>query len=395
MADFDDIRPYNDQEVLAALKRLVADKECLDLIAKSKFPRAFKLSSSLLRPLVRWNLSQRLKSIHSVEDFQKVVESYLTSMLDKTTEGLTITGVENLDLSTPCLFMSNHRDITLDPALTNYALFHNGGQTVRIAIGDNLLSKPFVTDLMRSNKSFIVKRSLNRPRELFKALKNLSAYVWHSLKEDGENVWIAHREGRAKDGIDKSEPAVIKMLTIAKPKQLAFSDYIKQLRIVPVSVSYEYDPCDAMKASELRMIETTGSYIKSEHEDMDSIGKGISGYKGHIYLHFGERLNSEYENADEVAKALDIAITKNYRIQPSNILAYELLHGKDKLLALRETNGLLSEEEGRYSEQDRTVFHDRIAAMSDEDTVWALNIYANPVLSRIEACRTGELNGIK
>ena len=386
MTDFDDIRPYNDVEAIAAIQRIISSDECLNLIGVLKFPRLFSLCPWLLRPILRLSLQSKAKVIRSVDDFQDIVAGYLNKMLAKTTDGLTIRGFEHVGSDKPCLFLSNHRDIALDPAVTNYALYNNGAKTVRIAIGDNLLSKPFASDLMRANKSFIVKRSLSGPRELLKSLKTLSAYIWHSLKVDGENIWIAHREGRAKDGLDKTEPAVIKMLTIAKPKDVAFSDYINQLRIVPVSISYEYDPCDAMKAAELRKIELTGSYTKSEHEDMDSIGKGVVGLKGRIYVHFGECLQGSYENADAVALAMDRAMAQNYQIQPTNVLAYELLYGKDKLAAAFTMPGLFSDEETHYTEQDRERFHQRIADIPDDDTICALNIYANPIVNRINVC---------
>ncbi len=386
MTNFDDIRPYNDDEAIAAIQRIISSDECLNLIGVLKFPRLFSLCPWLLRPILRVSLQSKAKVIRSVDDFQDIVAGYLNKMLAKTTDGLTIRGFEHVGSDKPCLFLSNHRDIALDPAVTNYALYNNGAKTVRIAIGDNLLSKPFASDLMRANKSFIVKRSLSGPRELLKSLKTLSAYIWHSLKVDGENIWIAHREGRAKDGLDKTEPAVIKMLTIAKPKEMAFSDYINQLRIVPVSISYEYDPCDAMKAAELRKIELTGSYTKSEHEDMDSIGKGIVGSKGRIYVHFGECLQGSYENADAVALAMDKAIAQNYQIQPTNVLAYELLYGKEKLASALAIPGLFSDEEIHYTEQDREKFHQRIAGIPDDDTVCALSIYANPIVNRIHVC---------
>lgn len=381
MSKFDDIRPYSDAELPAALTRVVADDECINLIAKIRFPTLFGSLGWLLRPLLRWQLMRKVSSIKSVYDFQLVVERYLSSMLDSSSEGVTVSGLEHFDIATPHLFISNHRDITLDPALTNYALHLNGGTTTRIAIGDNLLSKPFAADLMRANKSFIVKRSLSGPRELLKALRTLSDYIWHSLKVDKENVWIAHREGRAKDGLDKTEPAVIKMLTIAKPKTESFAQYIRDLNIIPVSVSYEYDPCDAMKAAELRAIEQQGEYVKAEHEDMESIGKGIVGNKGTIYLTFGQALQGEFDSPEAVAAALDRAIVANYRIQPPNVLAYELLHGAEQLQSLRD-RGFLSEQECQYADQDREAFHQRMAAMPDADTPFALAIYANPIVNR-------------
>ncbi len=382
MMNFDDIRPYNDSEVQPALRRIVSDNECLNLLGKMRFSRAFRVLSFILRPLLRVYLLWQVSRIHTVFEFQLIVAKYLTAMLNGSTEGLTVEGLEALDFSKPYLFMSNHRDITLDPAITNYALHHQGGQTVRIAIGDNLLSKPFVSDLMRANKSFIVKRSVGGPRELLKSLKKLSAYVWHSLKVDGENVWIAHREGRAKDGLDKSEPAIIKMLTIARPKDVSFSNYINSLRIVPVSISYEYDPCDEMKARELRILEETGSYTKAEHEDLDSIGLGISGYKGRVHLVFGQPLSGEFENAAVVAEALDKAIVQNYKIQPTNVLAYELLYGTNDLIKMLGLE--FGSEELNVSQKDRDKFHARIASMPDNETAFVLNIYANPIVNRLK-----------
>lgn len=384
MNPFDEIRPYNDVEVVEALRRIVKDEECLSLLGQFTVPKLFRWFPRLVKKVLSWYLRVQIKGIQSIDDFQRFVERYLSITLEKSSQGLTVVGIDKLDLSKPYLFVSNHRDITLDPALTNYALYHNGGSTVRIAIGDNLLSKPFVSDLMRANKSFIVKRSLGGPRELLKSLKLLSQYIWHSLSVDNENIWIAQREGRSKDGFDKSDPAIIKMLTIAKPKGMLFSEYVKLLRIVPVSVSYEYDPCDVMKARELRLLESDGEYSKSQYEDLSSIGAGISGLKGSIVLTFGHCLSEEYENAQAVADALDDSIAMNYRIQSSNVLAYELLHGEQSLKEQLLDTPALDEGELCYTEAQRSLFHRRIESVPDEDTVFVLQMYANPIVNRLQ-----------
>ena len=386
MKDFDEIRPYNDAEAVQALRRVAVDPEFLSLLGGLRFPRLFRVLGWLIGPLLGLYLRFRLRSVNSVDDLQKMVEAYLRDMLGSTTSGLKVTGIEKLDFSVPYLFMSNHRDITLDPALTNYAIYQHGGTTLRIAIGDNLLRKPFATDLMRANKAFIVKRSLSRPREILKALSTLSAYIWHSLQNDRENVWIAHREGRAKDGLDKTEPAIIKMLTIAKPKSMAFGDYVRQLRIVPVAISYQYDPCDADKARELREIATQGSYTKSEHEDLESIGKGIAGLKGGVHLSFGDLLTGEYEQPEDVARALDEQIIAMYSLQSSNLLAYELLNGSAALQAL-VAEGVISAATVDISETDRAFFLERMAEIPDEDTAYALQMYANPLNSLLSLRR--------
>ena len=383
MINFDAIRPYNDSEINEVLRRIVASDECLDLIVSLRLPRLFALFPRLLRAVFRFYLRRKIGRIDNVLDFQRIVEGYIERMLEHSSSGLVVTGLEHISRQSPSLLISNHRDIALDPAVVGYALYHAQGATPRIAIGDNLLSKPFVADLMRANKSFIVERSLGGPRELLRALKTLSAYIAHSLHSDGESVWLAQREGRAKDGRDKTDPAVIKMLAIAKTKDEPFSNYIRRLRLLPVSVSYEYDPCDVMKARELRCRSQQGEYTKSAHEDLLSIGRGIAGDKGRIYLHFGEPMDGCYEDAAAVAAALDRAIVTNYRIQPTHVLAYIVLHGEAALSQLL-AEGVLSEEEGCYTADDRERFHQHIAALSDEDTPYVLAAYANAIVHRAE-----------
>lgn len=382
MPDFDDIRPFNDNEMLPVFRRVINDNEFIDLIGLQQFSPVYAWAKFLMRPLLRFMLTRHLKKLRSIVDFQLIVAQYLEKMIQRTTTHFEVRGLNKLDLTKPHLFMSNHRDIALDPAFTNYALFHDGGTTVRIAIGDNLLSKPYVSDLMRLNKSFIVQRGITKPRELFKALKKLSRYIWHSLKVDKENIWIAHREGRAKDGIDKSEAAIIKMLTIAKPKMVDFADYVKQLNIVPVSIAYELDPCDGMKAKELRALDENQTYVKSEHEDLESIGKGIQGQKGNVTLVFGEPLKDSYSNADEVAQALDRAIVCNYQLQTTNFIAYRLLKGDAKyeqLQSLLTSHNLQTMTS--IKENDTTKFKQRLAQIPTADQPFILQMYANPVIN--------------
>src|SRR5690606_21760891 len=190
---------------------------------------------------------------------------------------LTNSGLDKLSHDKSYLFISNHRDIAMDPAFVNYMLYHAGFDTLFIAIGDNLLKRPFVNDLMRLNRSFIVKRSL-KGRELLKSSKQLSEYIHHCIAEN-RNVWIAQREGRAKDGVDRTETALLKMLGMARrPEGLA--EALKPLHIVPVSISYEFDPCDALKGNELYQKTELGSYQKDDQSDINSIVTGMIGYKG-------------------------------------------------------------------------------------------------------------------
>src|SRR5690606_26049105 len=192
-------------------------------------------------------------------------------------------------------------------------------------IGDNLLTKPYASDLMRLNKSFLVNRSETAPKKLLVALKKLSAYIYYSIVVEKSNIWIAQREGRAKDGLDRTEPAIIKMITLAKPKEISFQDYIRSLNIVPVSISYEWDPCDIAKASELHAKRSQGSYEKGEHEDVQSIAKGISGFKGNVYVAFGDVLIEDYPDAEAVAAELDRQILRNYRLHATNYAAHAMM----------------------------------------------------------------------
>ena len=163
------------------------------------------------------------------------------------------------------MFISNHRDIVLDPALVRWGLFKHSMPTVRFAIGDNLLQIPYITELMRLNKSFIVKRSAKAPKEMLKALSQLSAYIYDSLSE-GHSIWIAQKEGRAKDGFDQTDPALLKMLQLQGRKQKEFADYVRELKIVPVSISYQYEPCAIAKAKELYHKQHRGQYVKQQGE---------------------------------------------------------------------------------------------------------------------------------
>jgi len=248
-------------------------------------------------------------------------------MIRRTTDGFTLSGLDQLDPNTAYLFVSNHRDITLDPAFVNYALFNDNRETLRVAIGDNLLSKPYVSDLMRLNKCFIVKRSVTAPREMLSNFKTLSSYIQQSLIEDNNPIWIAQAEGRAKDGNDKTHPAIIKMIAMSKSRDESFGEFINRINIVPVSISYELDPNDAAKAKELYVVNKYGKYRKSEHEDVASITRGIKGDKGKVHLSFGTPLKGEFNSADEVATEVDRQIIGNYLLHPSNYFAYKMLYG--------------------------------------------------------------------
>lgn len=377
---FADIRPYDDHEVRPVLDRLLSDDEFTLTLGRIRLPKNAARFPVIVRFLVRWILRRELRSVHDVRSLQAVVKRYMDRMVESSTDQFTVSGLDQLGEQQPWLFMSNHRDIALDPAFVNYALYHNGHETVRIAIGDNLLSKPFAADLMRLNKSFIVKRSTKGPRQMLAAYKQLSSYIRHSIEVDRNPIWIAQREGRAKDGLDRTEPAIIKMLTISLGKQESFSALINQLHIVPVAISYEFDPCDAAKAKELYERDTQGEYQKGEHEDLRSIGLGISGEKGDVHVSFGTPLSGEFASPDAVAEAVDAQIIDRYVLHPTNFFAYQMLYGNTPDLPC----GALAEKFDAGAWVAIGVkFRARIDAMPAEHRPYALGIYANPIVSKL------------
>lgn len=316
-----DIRPYNDDEVAPAIARLIADDEFIQAILHYRFPHLSGPFGWLLSPMVKFALKRRWAKLNSVHAVQKQVASFMDRMIDSTTNKITVSGLENLTASQAYLFVSNHRDIAMDPALVNWCLHHNGFDTVRIAIGDNLLRKACATELMKLNKSFIVKRGAKGPREMLKNLSQLSAYIKHSLQQQ-QSVWIAQKEGRAKDGNDETDPAILKMFYMeGKKRGEDFATYMAGLNIVPVCLSYEYDPCDINKIKELWQKRTEGSYQKGEFEDIDSIIKGIVGYKGRVHVAFGKPLTTVPAEPEQLAALIDQQIWQQYRLFPVNYLA--------------------------------------------------------------------------
>ena len=377
MSKFDDIRPYNDDEVKPTITRLLEDNEFLMAIGRFRFPWAPEWLLYTVKPLIQYFLKRQSASIQTVDDLQIIVQRYMGHMSDDTMSGLHVSGTENLREGQPYLFISNHRDIAMDPALLCLALYRNQHKTLRIAIGNNLLTKPYVSDLMRLNKCFIVNRSATAPREKFKAAKHLSAYIHSSIIDDKANVWIAQREGRAKNGLDRTNSAVISMLGLSKPKNISLSDYVAALNIVPVSISYEYDPCDEAKAKELYSHSEFGEYAKEEHEDASSIAKGIVGFKGNVHIHFGEVLKGDYQSTDDVVTEIDEAIIRNYHVHPSNMVAYCLLHGSSDCESLNipdfHTAAML---------EHKQRFEQRVAACDSRWRDVLISMYANPVVSQ-------------
>jgi Acyltransferase len=375
---FADIRPYRDEEVSPVLERLLSDPEFLSALGSFRFPRAMGLLPWLIKPLVRRFVAKEVRGVSDVQGMQQVISQYMGRMISSTTAGLTASGLDGLAPDQAYLFISNHRDIAMDPAFTNYALHREGRDTLRIAIGDNLLTTPWVSDLMRLNKSFIVKRSVSGPRQLLAASKNLSNYIKHSVVDDNAPVWIAQREGRAKDGIDRTEPAIIKMLAMSRDKKVCdFAEHIASLNIVPVAISYELDPCDGLKAAELSELASEGRYQKGEQEDVASIAQGIAGDKGAVHVSFGTPLDASQDTPEAVAAEIDRQVSALYCLHPTNIYAHQMLHGDAAAIP-----GDVFLEQGSCSQEQ---FEARINAMPEAHRPYALAIYANALSGSVRS----------
>lgn len=377
MNEFDDIRPYRDDEVPGVLTRLSENREFIDTLLSIKYPKIFRWAPWLLRPVISRALRRAFRKMSTVQDLHDAMRVNLENLLTDIGTKVTVSGLDRLNKDTAYLFISNHRDIAMDPAFVNVALYDDGRDTVRIAIGDNLLTKEFTSDLIRVNKSFIVKRSVAGSREKLAALIQLSRYIRYSLTEENASTWIAQREGRAKDGMDKTEPALLKMLALSKQKEQTFADAIRELNVVPVAISYEFDPLDAAKGTELYEKQTEGSYEKDEHEDFLSIYNGIVGRKGAVHVAFGEPLTTNIDSADDMTTAVDRQVISNYHLHPTNFLAYKKLHGVNSIVD--EWKAELSCDWGAVARE----FDERMNVVPTECRDIVLGMYANPICQKL------------
>jgi 1-acyl-sn-glycerol-3-phosphate acyltransferase len=318
---FEAIRPYTDDEVPAVLERLARDEGLVRAAASFAAPSLNRWCGPLVRAVIGWRIRGYLRPVRSVAQFQQLLARAFAWLVEETTDGFTYSGTEALDPAVRYLFVSNHRDIALDSAFLNYALHLAGHTTTRIAFGDNLLATGYAADIMRLNKGFVVNRSAKVGKAAFAAMLETSQFIRHSI-ESGESVWIAQREGRAKDGCDRTDAAIIKMFALAYRKEVDdLSEVVARLGIVPVAISYEYDPCDAAKAKELAVKAAGGTYEKAPGEDLRSVTTGVLGHKGRVHLHFGAPLSGTFADAEAVAAEIDRQIVAGYRLFPSHLWA--------------------------------------------------------------------------
>ena len=394
MQQFESIRPYRDHEVPAVIERLLQSDALIHAIIHVQFPFVPRYLEKPLARYVRHRIHKNLNEIRTVDDFQVRMRSFVESTIDKSIAEFTFSGEHNLQQGVPYVFISNHRDITLDSALLNFALLQAGLNTAEIAIGDNLLSNPLVSDLLRLNKSFVVNRSVSGVKAKYQALLQLSHYISQANTE-GRSVWIAQREGRAKDGFDITDPAIIKMLHIWQKKQgVSFSDAMNKLNLVPVAISYEYDPCDGLKATELQA-RASSEYVKQEGEDVESIMRGIALPKGRVHIEIGEPLRGDFADAPALAHALDEQIVANYRLFPPSLLAIEHMLNLGKAmqslkddsvtkfqLVAQQARETLSAVDAQELSRQASEFSARLAHYPAQVQRYILEMYANPLLNK-------------
>ena len=326
--EFEDIRPYTNAEFKEAYYRLMEDP---------RFQDALRLC---LQNYGVEDFRKDMERYQTIEDVQVEFDKrFLDVFLSQSTKGVSLSGIENLEEDKTYMFIGNHRDITLDPALLQYYFFIENRKTSRIAMGDNLFTTPLLGEIAKLNKMIKVKRG-GTMREKLVNFQKLAAYIQYSLFEDKESVWIAQRDGRTKDGNDYTKQGLLKMITMGNDKHLL--ETIRKMNITPLTVSYEYESCDKMKARELALSEN-GPYVKQPGEDFESIKQGIFGQKGRVALTIGQPLGDEIDlvpqnlnNNDKlyfVCQLIDKQIYKNYVLYPNNYIAHDLLYQNKEFAA--------------------------------------------------------------
>ena len=377
--DFEEIRCFNNEEVHGVLERLSSEKQFI------------KVLSTVYPLLPKEVIKQRLLSFQSNYAFQtEMVYPFLQYLEANMTKGIKLQGIDKIDKKKPYLYISNHRDIILDSAFLCAKLIEQKMDTVEIAIGDNLLIFPWIEDLVRVNKSFIVKRGLSA-RQVLESSQRLSAYIDYTINKKQQSIWIAQREGRAKDSNDRTQESLLKMFNMNG--KAGFTDNIAQLNICPLSISYEYDPCDYLKAKELLQRHLNPDFKKHPMDDLLNMETGVMGYKGTvIYQLTGEidqelkEIGAQTSNRNEqitlTAELIDKRIHAGYTIFSINKIAYDLILNVNRF-------------EKEYSTMEKLDFERYLSLQiakidipnKDEEFLMKrlLEMYANPLINKLKA----------
>lgn len=380
--DFSEISPIEDKDFKAKMAELVKEP-------------GFEHAVRYVMPGVDYpEFVKVLLQVPDKKSFQlEIMRPFLEMLAKRTTAGISLTGIENIDKDKSYTFMSNHRDIVLDASFLNVCLIRAGFPTSEIAIGSNLLIYDWITDLVKLNKSFIVKRGLPMIKAL-EAAKQLSAYISYAINEKHQSVWIAQREGRAKDSNDMTQESLVKMLSL-EPAESKI-DNIRKKNIVPVSISYEFDPNDYLKAREFLMKKLDPEFKKSQHDDLLSMETGLLQNKGRVHFHIGQPIDSEIDSIPDDAPRADIlprichiidcSIHSGYHIYPINYIAYDIVH-KQAHFSDRYTAEQLKEVENYVEAQLDKVRWDGPMTKENRDYMREMMyvMYSNPLRNKLSA----------
>ena len=382
---FDEIRPYEPEEMKQAFDDLLNDRQ-FSLVLKGLAPW---LPKSLRNGILRLSFIGVKTPLDFQIRFMKPVVQYI---IKRHTDGTTFDNSSLLDKSQRFTFVSNHRDIVLDSAFLDLLLIKAGHPTtVEIGIGDNLLIYPWIKRLVRMNKAFTVRRGLS-PKETLRSSQLMSRYIHYAVTEKKENIWIAQREGRAKDSNDRTQDAVLKMLAMGAPDDMKNpADRLRELTIVPLTISYEFDPCDYLKAQELQERRDNPSFKKSRQDDLDNMRTGIFGYKGRVHYHCASPVNEWIDELSEMPKTefytamaqrMDKDIHRGYWLYPCNYIAADELSGT-------------KEYASHYTDADKKRFESYLTTQLAKITLptkdeaflrdCMLNMYANPLRNKVAA----------
>ena len=369
--EYDLIRPYNTDEIPEALERILID------------PLFQQLLNYLLPEKEHQFLRNTISNIKTRYEFhQKFMHQVIRSIINKTSDKLSFSGIEHVEKDKGYVFIANHRDILLDSSLLALLFIENGINICEMTWGDNLMVSPFIVDVGKVNGMITVFRE-GSPKEMLQNAQRLSSYIRTDIIQHQQSVWIAQRKGRSKDGNDTTDPGVLKMLSLSgegKPP-----DSLIDLDIIPVSISYEWEPCDIMKVRELYMSKQS-TYIKDENEDLQSIIGGVVSGKGRIHITIGKCINEGFHNLDtsvhnnmileQVAHLIDNQIHSDYHLWPSNYLAYDMLENSEKFVDKYDESTVL-----KFKQKLKTLFESVDGPKDDLESLF-LKLYANPVYNK-------------
>ena len=375
MDPFKNIRPYTDAEVAEVLQSLANNSSVLKALIGLQFPGILS-KAPFLKFFVKRNLAFQIKNIQTIDDYQMIFKDLMEKVVKESIASFKVNGLERLNQNDNYLYISNHRDISLDAALLALHLHKSGFKTFNIAVGNNLTEETWASDLFRLNKSFIIQRSGGTKKEIYSGLLLASQFIHQSIFQDNTSVWIAQKQGRAKDGIDETDPALLKMIHLSERKSQHEAHYFNSLKVVPVSISYEYDPNDQLKARELDLLQANSEYLKEKDEDLKSIANGITGFKGNVTINLSEpMIFAKDDDYQMISNKISQSILTNYKLHASNYAAC-------KLMGLDFTQETFDAEEIAQAE---TELNQRVKSLEVGARSKLLEQYANPVIRQIQS----------